>query len=273
MPDNTAICHILYKITQGRNDRKVVPVLIYVHKPPPLLQGTGSHDTIILSFGGNPDFFKGGFGLNDSKFTVHSFMLVFTIFAAIILFFFVGVVEMADRRALNDFYPIEGTDLAVRYSSKIDSGLYRGDKNTGVLLVKGQFGFDWGAAIEGDKLYLNEYERSDLGFLFSRVVCIDLTNLEKTVLYEDAILRGRCASGELVCLGGYLSPSSFPKSNPFCRLYGIASPETRPDNDSALVLYFDPQSTKLLYCTRDDEALRGDFEQRYLAHTLAEVRG
>ena len=91
--------------------------------------------------------------INDSKFSAHSFLLVFTIVAAIFFFFAVKVVDLADRYTANDYYPIEGTDdLAIRYSTQKTSGIYRGDKNTSTLMLEGLYGFDWGCVADGDWL-------------------------------------------------------------------------------------------------------------------------
>ncbi|MBQ3481780.1 MAG: hypothetical protein IJH48_05495 [Oscillospiraceae bacterium] len=212
--------------------------------------------------------------MNDSKFTAHSFMLVFTIIAAIFFFFAVNVVGMASRYTANDFYPIEGTDdLAIRYSTQKVSGIYRGDKNTGTLMLKGLYGFDWGSVADGDWLYLNEYSRSEMGMLFCRVVRVDMNSFEKEVLLDDAILRGRCASGELVCLDDCLMASTFPKTNCLCALYSIASPGLRPETDSAKVLFLDPQTAQVIYSVQDESALLEIFDAFYLEHTLEEVRG
>ena len=117
--------------------------------------------------------------MNDSKFTVHSLLLVFTIMTAIFFFFAVKVVDLADHYTANDYYPIEGTDdLAIRYSSQKASGIYRGDKNTSTLMLKGLYGFDWGCVADGDWLYLNEYRSSEIGMRFCRVVRVDMNNFK-----------------------------------------------------------------------------------------------
>ena len=217
---------------------------------------------------------KRGGSLNDSKFTVHSFLLIFAVAAAILLFFSIKVVDMAGHYAVNDYYPIEGTDgLAIRYSTVKTSGIYRGDKNTGTLMLEGLYGFDWGCVAEGDMLYLNEYSRSELGLLFCRVVRVDTRSFTKEVVMENAILRGRSASGELVCLGNCLMPSTFPKTNALCALYAAASPGIRPEEDGAFVLFLDAQSGETLYSVHDEDAFSDSFEARYLARTLGEVRG
>lgn len=209
----------------------------------------------------------------DTKFTTNAFVLVVAIFSAILFFFSIKVVDLSHHEVANDYYPIEGTDLAVRYSNLKPNGLYRGSQTTGTLVLEGTFGYDWGATAEGNSLYLNEYTSTDVGVMLCQLVRVDLTTCEKDVLRRDTILRGRCASGELVCLGGYLMPADFPATNPLCRLYALSSPELRPEGSSAVVLFLDPDSGDVLYSVRDDEALTDVFDSRYLNRTLQEVMG
>ncbi len=211
--------------------------------------------------------------MQDTKFSMNAFLLVVIIISAIFLFFTVKVVDLSDRSAYNDYYPIEGTDLFVLYSSLVPSGIYEGDRVTGTLCAEGNFGYDWGAALEDDSLYLNEYTDTDLGVMLCRVVRVDTNTFEKQVLWKDSVLRGRCASGELVCLRGSFMPTSFPKTNSLCRLYAASAPAIDPQSDSAEVLFLDPATGDVLYRVRDDEALTDGFEERYLDRTLQEVMG
>ena len=211
--------------------------------------------------------------MRETKFTMNALVLVVIIFSAITFFFAVKLVDLADLTAVNQFYPVENSNVAVRYSSVYPNGIYEGDRNTGVLKVKGFFGYDWGAAAEGDKLYINEYSQTSFGLMLCHLVQVDLNTYEKTVLRRDTMLRGRCASGELVCVEGFMMASDFPKTNALCRLYALSSKDIRPEGDSAVVLFLDPATGEVLYSVRDDEALTDVFEERYLAHTLEEVRG
>lgn len=211
--------------------------------------------------------------MRKDRFTLNALLLVTLIMSAIAFFFTVKLFTLADRSAVNEYYPIEGTPYAVRYSSLKPYGLYEGGNTTGVLRLEGQFGYDWGAAVQDDALYLNEYLRTDFGLLFCQVVRVDTGSFEKEVLLRDAILRGRCASGELVCLGSTMLPSDSPKTNPLCRLYAVSKPELRPESDRAEVLFLDPASGEVLYRVWDEHALGADFEARYLARTLREVTG
>ena len=209
----------------------------------------------------------------DTKFTANALVLVVAVFSALILLVSIKMVDMSQHEVSNEFYPIEGTDLSVRYSNLKPNGLYRGGQTTGELVLEGTFGHDWGAAAEGNTLYINEFTSTDVGVMLCQLVRLDLTTGEKEILLRDTILRGRCASGELVCLGGYLMPADFPATNSLCRLYAMSSPSIRPEGDSALVLFLDPATGAILWSQRDDEALTDVFESRYLARTLREVMG
>ncbi len=209
--------------------------------------------------------------LNNTKFTMNSLIIVVIIFTAIGLFFTIKLVNMADRLPINEYYPIEDTDLAIKYSSLDPNGIYRGSENTGELVIEGTFGYDWGSYLEGDKLYVNEYTSTDLGFLLCDLVRIDINTLEKETLLKDAILRGRCASGELVCLSGFIMPSSFPETNSILKLYGMSSREIASNSKSAIVNYIDPADGRILYSVRDDEANTDSFDEKYLNTSLEEV--
>ena len=211
--------------------------------------------------------------MRETKFTMNALVLVVIIFSAITFFFAVKLVDMADLTAVNQFYPVENSNVAVRYSSVYPNGIYEGNRINGVLKVEGFFGYDWGAAAEGDTLYINEYSQTSFGLMLCHLMRVDLNTYEKTVFRRDTMLRGRCASGELVCVEGFMMASDFPKTNALCRLYALSSKNIRPEGDSAVVLFLDPNTGEVLYSVRDDEALTDVFESRYLARTLEEVRG
>lgn len=208
--------------------------------------------------------------MDSPKFSLNAFLLVFILFSALLFFFTVKVMDIADRTPVNSFTPIEGTELSVRYSSLEPNGICSGTENVNTLLLKGNFGTDWGAAAIGDRLYLNHYRTTDLGVLLSDVVCVDTDTFQETVLLRNAVLRGRCASGELVCLGGVLLSANYPEDNALCRLYSLTDGNLL--TDGATVFYLDPDSGEPLYTLRDDMAGE-DFETRFLDRTLAEVRG
>lgn len=208
--------------------------------------------------------------MRSPKLTVNAYLLILLIFGGFTYFITVFVLPMADRSGINTFNRIEDTDYAIHYSSLEPNGLYQGNENVHSLVVEGDFGFDWGAALEGERLYLNEYTSSDLGVMRSDLVRVDLESKEKERLLSDAILRGRCASGELVCVRGVLLPANQPESNVLCRFYGLTAPGV---HDGAEVLFLNPDTGEIVYTVRDEEAMGDQFEARYLLRTLEEVRG
>ena len=210
--------------------------------------------------------------MGNAKFSLNAFLLVVLLITGIAFFFTVHMVDMASLRVVNEYHPIEGTRAAVVYRSLEPSGIYEGDPVTGVLKLEGEFGFDWGMVRTGNTLYTNEYSRTSMGLVLCRVVRIDLSSYEKEVLLEDCVLRGRCASGELVCLGGAMLSSNLPRVNSLCRLYALAQPEIDGSGESAEVIYLDPASGAVLYRTADRQYAEG-FEERYLQTAREEVRG
>lgn len=210
--------------------------------------------------------------MDRSKLTFNGLLLVILIFAAFTFFITVYITGKADRTAINAFHPIEGTDLAVRYSSLEPDGLYQGTENVNTLRVKGTFGFDWGAVLEGNRLYLNEYDATDLGVTLCSLVRVDLETDQKEVLFPDAILLGRCASGELVCVRNALLPSNHPDESSLCAFYSLTSPALRPESGAVEVVFLDPGTGEALCSVTDNLAEMDSFDARYLARTLEEVR-
>ncbi|MBQ7688792.1 MAG: hypothetical protein IJT27_06205 [Clostridia bacterium] len=210
--------------------------------------------------------------MNSPKFSVNALLIVVTVFAVITLFVTVGIVNMRNPFPVNEYYPIEDTPYAVRYSTYRPNGIYKGPENTCTLVLEGSFGTDWGIAKSGDTLFANEYTTTDLGLVLCDLVKIDLISFEKEVLMEDTILRGTCSSGEPVCVSGFLMPSDAPQTNPLCALYSMTHAELDPRQQEAEVKYLDPQTGAVLYSERTPDALSDDFDALYLARTLREVR-
>lgn len=209
--------------------------------------------------------------MNRAKFSMNALVLVAIIFSALAFFFTVAMVKLADRRPVNDFIPIEGTEYAIRYSSLAPNGLCRGSENANTLLLEGTFGADWGACAQGDNIFLNEYTTTDFGLLLCDVVRIDLPTMTKTTLYPDAVLRGRCASGELVVVSGCLLPADFPATDSLCRLYRLTSREMADRPEGGTVLFLDPQTLEEVHRVENPHVFAGDFEARYLSRPLSEV--
>lgn len=209
--------------------------------------------------------------MNERKFTVNSLVLIVMIFSLALLFFTVNLVTMAEPYAENSFYRIEGTKYFVHYSTMDPSGIYLGSGRTAELMIEGKYGHDWGAVAVGDKLYINEYSKTDFGIMLTRLVCIDLTTFEKTVLRNDTMLRGRCRSGELVAVSGFVMPSNMPDTNSLCKMYSFSKNDIHLEDKDAVVLYIDPETAAVVHSVRDKAALEDDFESRFIETTLEEA--
>ncbi|MBQ7060186.1 MAG: hypothetical protein IJM85_00230 [Clostridia bacterium] len=209
--------------------------------------------------------------MNERKFTVNSLVLIVMIFSLALLFFTVNLVTMAEPYAENSFYRIEGTKYYVHYSTMDPSGIYLGSGRTAQLMIEGEYGHDWGAVAVGDKLYINEYSKTDFGIMLTRLVCIDLTTFEKTVLRNDTMLRGRCRSGELVAVSGFVMPSNMPDTNSLCKMYSFSKNDIHLEDKDAVVLYIDPETAAVVHSVRDKAALEDDFESRFIETTLEEA--
>lgn len=209
--------------------------------------------------------------MKKTRFSMNALLLILLIFSALAFFCMVTLDRLASQFPVNDYFPIAGSEYAVRHSSIAPSGICRGSKNTAELVVEGNFGSDWGAYANGDTLLLNEYRNSRLGFLFCDLMRVDASARTKTTLYENAVLRGVCASGEPVCVIGALLPSVYPETNALSRLYRLSAGSLSADG-AAEVLYLDPNTFAPVYSVRDADVNDGDFELRYLARTLEEVR-
>ena len=204
--------------------------------------------------------------MNSSKFGMNALLLVILIFSAIIFLITVKLAGVSARFAVNEYYPVEGTDLGIRYSSAAENGLCQGvNGNTAVLRLAGDFGHDWGAAREGKNLYLNEYSTTELGLMLCQVVKVDLETFEKQVILPDGILRGRGKNGELVCLSDCLLPADYPRTNALARLYALADGDLDPAGDGAMVLLLDPATGLVLREEYDGEAMGAGFASRWLA--------
>lgn len=209
--------------------------------------------------------------MRQARFTMNAFLLIVIIFSAIYFAFTIFLSDVADRTPVNDYYRIEGSDFAILYSNKKTSGIYEGLESSGQLRLKGTFGHDWGIALQGNSLYATEYTYTEMKFTRCDLAKIDLVSFDKEILYNNCILRGRCASGELVCIGNFMLPSSFPKTNPICSLYAMTDTDYDAKQNGSLVMFIDPESGDLLYETEDRSALREDFDEKYLNLTLDEI--
>lgn len=211
--------------------------------------------------------------MNNTRFTVNALLVIVTVFSAIGLLFTVGIYDMGQHFYLvTDYEAIKGTDLSIRYSTKEPSGIYRGSQYDDELMLEGDFGYDRGTTYSEGKLYLNEYRNTNTGIMLCDAVCIDTESFEKKVIMKNAMLRGHCASGELVCRGDCMLQTNMPATNSLCRLYAMTSSNIDPMSDKATVLFIDYGSGEIVYTTEDDSASAEEFDERWLSRTLEEVR-
>lgn len=210
--------------------------------------------------------------MGNAKFSVNGMMIIVIIFSAILFFFTITMVEMVNPYGQNDYYKIEGTDLAVRHSSVDPNGIYKGPENSGVLVVEGNFSSDWGSMLSGSSLYINEYDITSMGLIIPEVVCVDTETFEKEVLYKDAMIRGRCASGEIVILTGYVMPTNYPDTNSLYKLYSMSSGEMSLKDSETTVLFMDPDTGEVVYSLEDKAFLEKTFQKKYADRTLDEIR-
>ena len=213
--------------------------------------------------------------MEQTKFNMNSVLIILFAFTAIILFFSVILTNMsilAYRRPVDVTYPVEGTKVFIRYSSVKESGVYEGLVNAGMLKVKGEFGYGWGAAAEGDVLWCNEYFWTDIGLVHCNLVKIDLKTYEKTLVARDTMLRGRCSTGELVCVADAAVLSNVPADNPLWSLFAMSTKAVTPQKKGANVLLLDPVSGEVVYSVWETGAAEENFiEDRYVGKTLDEV--
>ena len=210
--------------------------------------------------------------MGNAKFTTNSLMIIVIIFSATLFFFTITMVEMVNPYGQNEYMKIEGTDLAVKHSSIDPNGLYRGPESTAQLVLEGNFGNDWGTTLSGTDLYLNEYAITSLGLIIPEVVKVDTETLEKEVLYKDAIIRGKCASGEMVLLTGYVMPTNYPKTNSLYKFYTMSS-DVDLDDTAVTVIFMEPETGEVVFSLEDKAYMEKTFQKKYEDRTLDEIRG
>lgn len=184
--------------------------------------------------------------MKDAKFNMNAVVLIVIIFSAIGLFFTIKLPTMANMEAVNEFWPVEGTEVSVKNSNRETNGLYTGTKFDGTLRLAGEFGYDWGAYAEGRTLYINEYLTTTMGMTVIQLDRVDLDTYKKEVFIKDAILRGRTASGELVVVTGFIIPSTFPDTNSLMSAYSAASNDIRHDGMEE-IRFIDPRTGETVY--------------------------
>ena len=210
--------------------------------------------------------------MRTPKFGMNALLLILIIGSAIGYFFSVKMVDFSSRYVANDYLLIEDSEYAVRYSNLLPNGIYRGKhENTAELVTEGYFGYDWGLAFNGDSLIANEYRNTNLGVMLCDLVRVDLTTGKKTVLSHDTVLRGRCTSGELVCVSGLMMESNSPDTNLLCPFYQLTGRDA--GDGAAVISYLDRSTGEVLFSVRGENIPEKAFETRYLNRTLEEVKG
>lgn len=217
--------------------------------------------------------------MNNTKFSSNALLVIVLIFSTIGLFVTVKLYDMAAHVVIvNQMTPIESSDVSVnsnkqlwvRYSTLDPSGIYEGPENTTELKVEGDFGSGWGAALTGRYLYINKYSYTDVGMTLCDLVRIDTDTYDCELIRKNTILRGRCASGELVCVCGTLLPVNKPETNSLIDLYSMTSPDVSKDGKGT-VLFIDPDSSEVVYSIPDQDPMARAFNKMYLDRTLEEV--
>ncbi len=208
--------------------------------------------------------------MEQPKYTMNAFLVTVTIFSAILFFITVLISKLSDRSVTNLSYPVGDTGYYIRYATHIKSGIYDSSDVIANMMIEGSYGYDWGASVEGDDLYCNEYRTTTFGLMTCDLVRISLDDFHKETLMKDTMLRGRCASGELVCYRDVLMPGWFPDTDPLSDLYGLCRGK-HFDSSSASVCFIDPKSGNVLFETFDDNALSDERASYYLESTLQEV--
>lgn len=214
--------------------------------------------------------------MRQTKFSMNAFLLIVILLSGLYLFISVDVHDMATFVVTNDNYPIGETGYVVRYqqqNSHDASGIYTGELSHDKCMISGSFGHDWGAYLEGHTYYCNEYKKTKLGFMTCDVVKIDLETFEKELVMKDTMLRGTCASGEMICLQGAVLPGWFPKTNPLFRMFCLSSSRIEARQNAAVVHLVDPKTGADVGSVADDNAMTTEREHFYQESSREEILG
>ena len=208
--------------------------------------------------------------MKENKMSMNLIMVIVIMFSAITFLFTIKMSQAASKPwPNNEFYRLGDTEYAVRYSNLEPNGIYKGNENQNTLVLKGNYGSGWGAVVDKNVIYTNEYTSTDMGLIFCKVVKIDLDTLEKTVVMDDAVIRGQCKSGEIVITDCFLASSNHSDANSLCKLYALSS-DVRLDA-SGSVIYYDIARSEEVYRTEDKSTTDKNFGILYLKKSLEEV--
>lgn len=210
--------------------------------------------------------------MRQTKFSMNAFVLVYILFSAAFLFVSVYLYDFADFSKSNDSYPIEGTDLFVRYADHIPSGIYDGEETYSNCLIEGRYGYNGSAQVSGNQLFINEYHNTKYGFMISDLMCISTDDFRKRCVAEDAYLLGTCKSGELVFVRGTGLANWFVQTNGLYPLYLSSSSPSENLKEGPEVIYLDPVTSEEISAGHDPDALSEKRQNYYLSRTLSEVK-
>ena len=112
-----------------------------------------------------------------------------------------------------------------------------------------------------------------VGMIIPEIVKVNVDTLEKEVLFKDAMIRGRCASGEMVCLESYIVPSNSPKTNSLLKFYTMSDTNLKPDGNTSDIIFIDPATGEEVFRLEDQPIIEKTFAQEYLERSLDEIRG
>ena len=206
--------------------------------------------------------------MSKNKFNLNSLLLVILVLSIIAFAVILSANKLSRWYHYRDDQPIEGTDLIIRYSTVRQCGIYRGDQ----LMIEGKFGQEWDSVVVDGKFYGNEYSTTTFDMMKCDFVSIDLDTFEKTLIAENASIRGICESGELVYLTGFLPPTWFSDTNKLRTLCCMGDSAFTPEPEGAGINYLDTSSGKTVFSFTDPAALSSDRMTAYLERSLTEVK-
>ena len=74
---------------------------------------------------------------------------------------------------------------------------------------------------------------------------------EKETVFKNAMMIGKCESGEIVCLDGFVMPSWQYETNSLYKLFSMSSSAIRAEDDIVTVRFFDADSEETVYSFED----------------------
>ena len=209
--------------------------------------------------------------MKESRLSMNRILVVTLVLSAIALLIIVKLTKTAGTLwPVNEYFGIEDSEYAVRYSNLEHNGIYKGEENNNTLVLKGNFSFGSDCALDGNIFYTNEYKATDMGIVLCKAVSVNLDTAEKKTVLDNAAIIGKCASGELVLTDSFAYVKNNPEENALCQLYFFSSRINMQKGFN--VLYYDIQKGEVVYSTPGKTDNETAFEKVYLNRTLAEVR-